>query len=1228
MDEGDPECRVLCVAEKPSVARAIAEALSGGKHCTRNKNSPLQVHLTYAYFPPAKRRCSVAITSVVGHVFGLDFAAGAEKRGDITSIFQAKTRKVVEETSERLGVVQHLQAQAEGCGWLCLWLDCDREGENICFEVLNVLPQFSAERVWRAKFSAVTEREVRGAWSHLDKPNAAEAAAVDARQELDLKVGVSFTRLLTRALRDAARRRFSMPTLRLLSYGPCQTPALWFVVQRHTEIEAFVPQHFWELAALVSVGERGQEACHHTLGWVCNPCFDERKARRAASAVRAARQLEIVSTCVTRRTYPPPVGLNTVALLKLASCALGLSPHRAMQIAEELYTSGLISYPRTESTRYPLSFDVGAALAGHEHSQEWGPIVRWLQLDTHRAPPRGGNDVGDHPPITPMRYSHRGGVRGGPAAWALYSAIVKHFVASLLPAASADEHVLSASSAGERFETTWHRVHERGWLHALPHRAHGLGIEASAPGVLDGLGRGAVLPLVRLEESDSWTCPPDLLRESELIEAMDKHGVGTDASMAQHVATIVERGYCRVVGADGQPLGEEGLGVGGKGGKGGKERGGGGGGKGSKGKGKGGGVQGSGGKGGGVRSGTDSEGGGGGGGGRFMVPSDIGLALVRGLGAVDAQLVRPELRGSMEALVTRIASGLAQKGEVVSGGLATFRQQFDKLRRSMHLLVPYFGELGQTDREGEGGEDELIRLELIAASGKQTLAEWKRARDLEEQLEVAADVADASERERRHRDRELSSAIEGAGASGSGGGATAAVSEVTVVDEAQSLLRALFTPSRDAADEEMHTVEESAAALFERTAVAAAAAAARGRGGKGRGRGAATAKGGRGGASAAQAAAAAASKPSLSEWLATHAPASDAVRERPEGGGRWSAERDVSEQEGGGPLLRGRAKARADAAMADAADAAERERIVRERQEALAARPAKSVAEELARSLFTAGGDVGVGTSETAVASSMRLGGGGGGGGGGGRAVGGYVGGGGGGSDRRASSMASPGGGTERGSKGGGGHEHGSNGGGGKGGGAKGGGGKGSGGKGGRGGGGGGVGKGGGRAAAAPPPAAPLSRWEQMEAERAARVAADGGRRTAFAGGLASTHGLTEAEREQRDAAQRKIKKALSTPEARAKVLADPKKLPTVKAGERWICQWEQLGLPCAPLGSEHFERNAHKVCAYCLVIGHPLVRCELATKDGVDVAGINAVAGSPQGGLARGAGGAGKRRT
>ena len=89
-DDG-PDSRVLCIAEKPSVARAVAEALSGGKHCTRGSGGPLQTHLLYSYFAPARRRCSIAVTSVVGHVFSLDFLAGAEKRGDLSSIFAVST---------------------------------------------------------------------------------------------------------------------------------------------------------------------------------------------------------------------------------------------------------------------------------------------------------------------------------------------------------------------------------------------------------------------------------------------------------------------------------------------------------------------------------------------------------------------------------------------------------------------------------------------------------------------------------------------------------------------------------------------------------------------------------------------------------------------------------------------------------------------------------------------------------------------------------------------------------------------------------------------------------------------------------------------------------------------------------------------------------------------------------------------------------------------------------
>ena len=372
-----PDTSVLFVAEKPSVARAIADVLSGGRHGTYGMK-PMQTHVLHHYYAPAKCKCSIAVTSVVGHIHTLDFDGGAEKRGDIASIFNARTRKVVEETSEKLGVARHLHAAAEGRGWLCLWLDGDREGENICYEVLSILSFYAPERVRRAKFSAVTEREVRGAMARLGYPNAAEAAAVDARQELDLKVGVTFTRLLTRALRDAARKTFGLPSLRLLSYGPCQTPTLWFVVQRQQEIAAFRPEHFWELHAVTPSGR---------LAWSHNPCFDERRARRAAAAVRSAGgSLRVAAKTCTARTFPPPVGLNTVSLLKMASSALGLSPHRCMQVAEELYTSGFISYPRTETTRYPPSFDVAGALDGHERHPEWGGLVAWLQLCERRPP--------------------------------------------------------------------------------------------------------------------------------------------------------------------------------------------------------------------------------------------------------------------------------------------------------------------------------------------------------------------------------------------------------------------------------------------------------------------------------------------------------------------------------------------------------------------------------------------------------------------------------------------------------------------------------------------------------------------------------------------------------------------------------------------------------------------------------------------------------------------------
>ena len=66
--------------------------------------------------------------------------------------------------------------------------------------------------------------------------------------------------------------------------------------------------------------------------------------------------------------------------------------------------------------------------------------------------------------------------------------------------------------------------------------------------------------------------------------------------------------------------------------------------------------------------------------------------------------------------------------------------------------------------------------------------------------------------------------------------------------------------------------------------------------------------------------------------------------------------------------------------------------------------------------------------------------------------------------------------------------------------------------------------------------------------------------------------------------------------------MAEPKKLPTPKVCDRWICQWEQLGVAC-PTDKDHYIRNSHQVCAYCWVIGHVLKKCPVARKDGLALA-------------------------
>lgn len=231
------------------------------------------------------------------------------------------------------------------------------------------------DRVYRAHFSAINPSDIIKAYNALGKPDKNQSLSVEARQELDLKVGVAFSRFQTRFFQG----RYGDLDSAVLSYGPCQTPTLGFCVQRHVDIETFKPEPYWALELSVFKRSRSLKAT-----WGSGRSFNKNKVEGlAAKCIESNGVVKVVSRVVKEKKQGRPVPLNTVAMLKACSKALGIGPHAALSTAERLYLSGYLSYPRTESAAYPKSFDITSTLQSQTGDCRWGSYVRRLLSDGH-----------------------------------------------------------------------------------------------------------------------------------------------------------------------------------------------------------------------------------------------------------------------------------------------------------------------------------------------------------------------------------------------------------------------------------------------------------------------------------------------------------------------------------------------------------------------------------------------------------------------------------------------------------------------------------------------------------------------------------------------------------------------------------------------------------------------------------------------------------------------------
>lgn len=137
---------------------------------------------------------------------------------------------------------------------------------------------YSPTVTFRAKFSAITEKDIKAAMNNLGRPNENEARSVDARQELDLRIGCAFTRFQTKFFQG----RYGDLDASLISYGPCQTPTLGFCVQRHDDIQTFKPELYW----VVGVTVRTVEGRELPLDWQRVRCFEKDVANMFLAGIK------------------------------------------------------------------------------------------------------------------------------------------------------------------------------------------------------------------------------------------------------------------------------------------------------------------------------------------------------------------------------------------------------------------------------------------------------------------------------------------------------------------------------------------------------------------------------------------------------------------------------------------------------------------------------------------------------------------------------------------------------------------------------------------------------------------------------------------------------------------------------------------------------------------------------------------------------------------------------
>jgi len=436
-------------------------------------------------------------------------------------------------------VIKELKSAAKKASAVYLATDPDREGEAISWHLAGILERVNP-KIKRIEFHEVTKDAVRRALAAPRDIDTSRVNAQQARRVLDRLVGYKLSPLLWRKVRGG------------LSAGRVQSVAVRLICERESEIETFVPQEYWSLAArLTQLGE-------DTPFTVRLVTKDGEKIvianqGEAEGFVRELERLPYTVAEVRRRDQQrhPAAPFTTSTLQQEANRKIGYSAARTMVVAQQLYegldvgpggTVGLITYMRTDA--------VHVAAEAQEQA-------RAFIADTYGPP---------YVPEEPRRYTSRRDAQGAHEAirptsvtrtpesvkpflkadqYKVYKLIWERFVASQMASAVMDTLTVDINAGRYGFRSTGSRVKFPGFLRVyLEGRDNG--DEEPAEGWLPDLRQGERLRLLGLDPAQHFTQPPPRYTEATLVRALEDRGIGRPSTYAPIIETIKHRGYVEV----------------------------------------------------------------------------------------------------------------------------------------------------------------------------------------------------------------------------------------------------------------------------------------------------------------------------------------------------------------------------------------------------------------------------------------------------------------------------------------------------------------------------------------------------------------------------------------------------------------------------------------------------------------------------------------------------------